>query len=418
MTWCRPPAVSPFVAAFLLSGTAASAQTMPAPGVSATPPTAGGPLTFAASMFSGIESAPVGGSGVPHEQARVNLALGYQRPGRRSSFEVAAGSAFPYVSGIRETAFSYAANGRFSSVLGRRTHFEASQSISQRPLDLNGLSGYSQGPSGIARVGSALRTNDSLILERELRYDGAITLSRILGRRSSAALSFVHTGSSRVGVPAATSRILSARVERRLSSAAAFRLGYGFGSATFATAEADAGRRHDLDIGFDFARPLPFSGRTLFSAGTGSTLLTDGRTHRLRLVLSGSLSRDLGHAWSSRIAYSRPMQFVAGFRQPFLSDAIGWDVDGRLGRDWFVSLVSGIARGSVGLRSGGPGFGSYSALGRAYRQIGRQWRLEAEAFAMRFAFSGREVPENPLPLRLARRGVRAGITWSPLRHRR
>ena len=52
--------------------------------------------------------------------------------------------------------------------------------------------------------------------------------------------------------------------------------------------------------------------------------------------------------------YSRPMQFVAGFQEPFLSDALGLNVDGQLGRAWFLTISGGVARGSVGFNTGAP----------------------------------------------------------------
>jgi hypothetical protein len=370
------------------------------------------PLSFGVSLLSSLESAPTNIAGVPPEAGRMSVTFGYNRPTRRSTFEIGGSSVVPYSSGIRRDLLSFAGGVQFSRLFGRRTRLEASQSISQRPFDLSGLSGLSQSSAGSENITGQTTSTGSLMVERELRYDGAITLSRTLSRRSSAALSLAHSGSTRPGVPVASSQIVAARIQRRISTSAVFHAGYGFGVASFDTADREAGSRHDIDLGFSFERPLPFSGRTMFSAGTGSTVLTDGATHRLRFLASGTLSRDLGHAWTSRIAYSRPMQYVAGFRHPFLSDALSLNIDGRVGSAWFLSLGSGFARGSVGLAARGPGYDSYSGSVRVQRQIARAWRLEAEAFAMHFAFAEGELTDTALPPLLQRRGVRAGISWS------
>ena len=239
-----------------------------------------------------------------------------------------------------------------------------------------------------------------------------MTLSRILSRRSWVDLSFTHTGSIGPGWQTATSQIAGARIARRISPSSVFHAGYGFGVASFATVDRAAGRRHDIDLGVSFERPLPFSGRTLFSAGTGSTVLTDGRTHQFRLLASGSLSRDLGHAWSSRIAYSRPMQYVAGFEQPFLSDALSLKLEGRVGRAWFLSLGPGSPEG----RSRSPRTVRRTTPTRprcgVRRQIGRAWRVEAEAFAMQFTFRRGGYAERRVAALEQRHGVRAGISWS------
>lgn len=326
------------------------------------------------------------------------------------------GSVVPYSTGIRRDLLSYAGALRYSVRLGRRTEFEVAESLSERPLDFTGITGYSPGIPGA--VSDALTTNASLTAAREMRSDGAVTLSRALSRHSTAEVSFTHTSSRRAGLARAGSQVGSLRLERRMSPSTTFHAGYGFGSTSFATAESDAGIRHDIDFGFDFARPLPFSGRTVLETETGSTIFSDGRSHKLRLVVRGSLARDLSPHWSSRIEYTRPMQFMAGFQQPFLSDALGLNVDGRVGRAWFLSIAGGVARGSVGFSTGAPQYDSYSTSVRLYRQIGRSWRAEAEGFATRFRFTGSKPMDVALPSRLARQGVRAGLSWSSALFRR
>ena len=87
-------------------------------------------------------------------------------------------------------------------------------------------------------------------------------------------------------------------------------------------------------------------------------------------------------------------------------------LEGRVGRAWFLSLASGFARGSVALATDGSSYDSYSASVRVRRQIGRAWRLEAEAFAMQFTFAAGDTPSAGLPPSEQRHGVRAGISWS------
>jgi hypothetical protein len=106
------------------------------------------------------------------------------------------------------------------------------------------------------------------------------------------------------------------------------------------------------------------------------------------------------------------MQFVAGFRQPFLSDAVNIHVNGRVSRAWYASMASGVARGAVGFGTTGGAYDSYTGSVQVQRQIARAWRLEAEAFATHFRFTATELSEIALPSRLTRRGVRAGFSWS------
>ena len=386
-----------------------SAQNLPAVGAVPSPRS---PVTVAGSLLASLESVRGDMADVPPEQGRLSLSLGYNRPSRRSNFEIVGSSIVPaYASGIHRDRLSFAAGLQLSRILGRRTQFSASASGSERPFDVSGFSARS-GTGVFDATTGLLTSNGGLTTERELRYDGAMTLSRILSRTSWVDLTFTHTGSIRPGVEAATSQIAGARIARRISPSSVIHAGYGFGVASFATVDRAAGRRHDVDLGVSFERPLPFSGRTLFSASTGSTVLTDGRTHQFRLLASASLSRDLGHAWSSAIAYSRPMQYVAGFEQPFLSDALSLKLEGRVARVWFLSFRSALARGSVALAADGSSYESYSASVSVRRQIGRAWRVEAEAFAMQFTSVAGDTPSAGLPPSEQRHGVRAGISWS------
>jgi hypothetical protein len=410
----RPPHAWPLFAAVLLGQTSAAwAQTSNAGDTQGA--AVGSPLKIAVSTWSALESATV--ADAPPEQGRVNVGLGYGHATRRSRFEFSMGSAVPYSNGISRDLVSYAGGLSFSTRFGRRIVLDVTESLSERPLDSTGISGYSPGVRGA--VSDALTTNGGLGAARETRNDGEVTLSRTLSRRSTASVSFTHTSSRSAGLAPAGSQLASVRLERRLSPSAMFHAGYGFGSASFATADAAAGVRHDVDFGFDFARPLPFSGRTVLETETGSTILSDGRSRRLRLVLRGSLSRDLAPRWSSRIEYSRPMQFVAGFRQPFLSDALGLNLDGQIGRAWFVLISGGFALGSVGFNSAGASqYDSYTTSVRVRREIGRAWHVEAEGFATRFRFMGGEPVGVSLPSRLQRQGVRAGLSWSAALFRR
>lgn len=366
------------------------------------------PLTLSASLFSAQESTTES-TGLPPEQGRLNLALGYAHNTRRHAVSLSAGSVLPYSGGLQRDRISYAGGVQFSSQLGRRTRFDASQSISLQPLNIGAITGSAESfPGGAV---TSLASSTGLFSAQETKHDGAFSLSRALSARSSAAVSFTHSESTSPGQLPASSRLVAVSLQRRLSAAAAFHAGYGFGTATFASESADPGMRHDIDVGFSLSRPVPFSTRTVFDGSTGTALVTDGTRHRLRLVASGGLFRAFGR-WSSRVGYSRPMQYVAGFKQPFFSDAVNLSLDGRPWTGWGVSLASGAARGSVGFGDGSRGYASYSVSMRLQRAIARDWHFEAEGFATSFHFISGTVAGAPLPPRLERRGVRVGVSWS------
>jgi hypothetical protein len=359
------------------------------------------------SMFSARETATDDAGGAAPEQARLNVALDYARNSRRQALQFSAVSVVPYAGGVAEGNVSYLGGVNYAVHLGRRMQLQVSQSVSQQPLGISAITG--SGAGAAAGQPSPL-TAGGFLAVRETRHDGSFTLSRILNPRTSARFSFAHTSSVIPGRSDANSRLLSVSVERRMSAATRLHAGYGIGEATFATTDSEAGVRHDVDLGIAFARPLPFSRQTMLDVGTGTALVTDGLRHRVRFVASGSLSRPVGR-WSSRLDYSRPMQFVAGFRQPFFSDAVGVTADGPIGRGWSLLLASGAARGSAGMGAGSRNYRSHSLSVRVDRQIAPTLRFVAEGFATSFVFAGGSTA-GPLPPRLERRGVRVGLSWT------
>lgn len=407
---CGTPGVWAVFAALLLGPAGAEARAQSSGGMAPRTTATQAPLTMAVSMFSAFEPGSTAGDGVPREQGQLNVSLGYARQTRRHTLNLSAATVVPYTDGVQRTRLSYAGALSFSSRLGRRTLFEATQSVTEQPFNLGSLTGLSQRDG--SRPLDVSRTHGGLFANRETRHDGAISLTHMLGPRGSAVLSYANTGSRSRGMRPSGSQLLAIRFDRRVSASAVLHAGYGFGSASFATADAEAGTRHDLDLGIGFDGRLPFSPRTTFAAGTGSTIVTDGARRRLRLVVDGTLARALGPRWSTRLGYSRPMQFVAGFRQPLLSDAVHLSLDGRVAGGWTVSLLSDAARGSVGFDSGGRRFRSYTGSVRLQKQVARQWRIEVESFASSFRFSGGNGTGSPLPAEMFRRGIRAGLSWS------
>lgn len=396
--------------AALLVGPAGAEGWAQAPSPSAPLSDASRPVMVAVSMFSAFEGQSADPVGIPREDGQLNVAFGYGRQTRRHALQLSAATVVPYASGIEPRRISYAAGVNLASRLGRRTRLDASHSLTQQPFNIGSLTGGSRHAMATPLDGG--RTHAGLFADRETRHDGAVSLSRTLSPRASAVLSYTHTSSRSAGMSPAGSQLVALRFDRRVFASGILHAGYGFGTATFATADAAAGRRHDLDLGIGFDGPLPFSSRTIFAAGTGSTIVTDGTRHRLRLVAHGSLSRALSQRWSSRLEYSRPMQFVAGFQQPLLSDTVRLALDGRLAGGWNLTWMSDASRGSVGFDTGGRRFQSFSASARLHRQLARQWQLEAEGFALSFRFSGGQGTAFPLPPEVVRRGIRVGLSWS------
>ncbi len=234
--------------------------------------------------------------------------------------------------------------------------------------------------------------NAGLTAARETRNDGAVTLSRTLSRRSTVSVSFTHTSSRSAGPGDGRQPARLGPAGTPVSPSGVFHAGYGFGSTSIATAEAAAGIRHDVDFGFDFSQAAPVFRPN--GARDGNRIDDPQRRPQPQASCSSCAraSRAISRArWSTRIEYTRPMQFVAGFQQPFLSDALGLNVDGQLGRAWFLSIAGGCRpRHRSGSR---PAPRSTTGTRRRRACAGRSRERGAsklEGYSTRFRFTGSE----------------------------
>ena len=177
-----------------------------------------------------------------------------------------------------------------------------------------------------------------------------------------------------------------------------------------------AGLRHDIDLGVQYERPLPFAGRTIVGMTTGSTVFRDGSSQRLRLMVEGRLAHSFSDRWSGRVDYSRPIRYLAGVAEPILSDTVAGSITGRTSRSTELTLLAGYSRGGVGFESAGQDFTSRTLTAHFRARLARSWWFEAQAFAAAYAFSSADALKGPLAAEFSRHGVRGGLSWAaPLR---
>ncbi len=331
---------------------------------------------------------------------------------RRALFGLSAGTTVGYEpQGRSASAIAQAFAVQSNIALGRRTRLELSERTSAAPLDVVRALGAGGADSTLSLP--ALTSQSGLPASRATTYEGRATLTRILSARSSAAISLASTGSWTARDRAVRSDVLSTRFDRRLGPFSSLHVGYGAGRASFGRALPGAPNlRHDIDVGIAYGRPLPFASHTRFDVGAGSTLLTSGRARRLRLTPTVAVERDFHAGWHARVEYRRPLQFIAGFAEPFLADAISATGGGRVARRVGVSITSMYSRGTIGLGAGPERFASLAASARVSLQAQRDWRVDVEAHDARVAFATPLGSSAAVPDRFMRRGVIASVVWS------
>jgi hypothetical protein len=369
----------------------------------------GGPPAVRLALESAFETAAASGPSVPVGATRLHADLSQQRASPRSSVGLWSGlTAEQSWLQANPVSLAGALNVDGTVTLSRRTRLTFSEQVSSGPTDVFASLG-SGAPAATSRA--VLNGSELPGASRTTAESGRVELSRRLDARSRFSLAAAQSVSimDRDGV---ASTGVSAGFFRQHGSYTGWHLGYGFVSSTSRTGGSTRDdQRHDLDIGVDYARPLSFSRHTAISVTTGSTVLTgiDGQHFRLNAAVA------LSHQLSQRLAltadYSRPIEYVAGFTRPLISDAVRAGFAGMLPHRISLHASAGGAWGSEG-SAGGARFASYTGTVRLARRLSPVLALEGEYHDAWYRF-GSNPQAVGIPPVFARRGFRTGVVWAP-----
>jgi hypothetical protein len=361
------------------------------------------------SVFDAVRQSAAGPA-APEGASRLRAEVGHQRSTRRAALRFWGGVTADqaWTTGLAHAAAA-AVTVDSSITLSRRTRLDVADRVSSASLDL-----FNGGAPGAASASREVTSGSEIPGARTLTQDARVALTRTLNQRSAAVFSGTYAYSA-TGPDQVISRGVAARLERHFGAFVGWHAGYGFTQANYSGAASQVDqRRHDVDLGIDYARPLSFWRHTTFAVGTGSMLLVEPtRGRQMRLVVTSRIERQVTRTWAARVEYSRPIQYVAGLSQPLLSDTVRVGFEGRLARDTVLTAAGGAARGAVGA-VGGQQFRSADGSVRIARRLGREWNLQAEYQDARYRFEGGISPGGAIPAAFARRSFRGGLTWAPV----
>ena len=204
--------------------------------------------------------------------------------------------------------------------------------------------------------------------------------------------------------------------QRRLSTHANLRLGYGYRTADTRT-DATPRKLHDINVGVDYSRALSFSRRTSLSFGTGSAVVVtddlsvpegDPRA-KLHFLGNAMLTHEIARTWTAYAAYNRALMFREGFDDPFLTDAVSIGLTGLVTRRLDVSVIGSMAFASQDV---GDKNRYDSVVASAQARYALSQYLAAYARFVYYTYEFEEgIPLEPgLANSLDRRGVRVGLT--------
>ena len=254
----------------------------------------------------------------------------------------------------------------------------------------------------------AIRQTLSAVTDTALRYERG---------RSSLLVSngFTRTEADTGG--ALVSQSVRARYERRLTRFKTLRLGYRLGSATFDPNSSRFLKTHDLDVGMDYRRPLPFSRRTFVAASFGPSIVSERDRQSLRVIGDASLTHTPNRTWQIQAGYHRSLWTIEGLAAPLLSTTVTGGVSANVGRRNVLLALVSFVDGNVSIdQTSATAVMSRTAELRWHAALTRRVGLVANTFYGRLRY-GPQVASllSGVPNDATHVGARVFITfWQPL----
>jgi hypothetical protein len=385
-------------------------------------------LDFRGSLF-GIDQ----WTSIPASEDTLSLDPRYQEAG---AFGGAAGS----------LAYSYTRRGQRSSFFGTGTATLADYSIDPKLLTSSfgasaGLttavteriafaSSFGAGYSPSYGVGNYTNTTNSFVDQtvpgsqfglaaipsRNATISATASLTDNLSQRSHVVLSGDWRKGYLFDATAADVQGLSGQATffHSLTRTLAVRVGYGRSVSTSTDPRTKAFTSDALDAGIDYGDTLRIARRTTLSFSTSSAVLrSSGGDPHFRINGNVSVTRNMRRSWSAGVSYVRSAEFLAGFSQPVLSDAVSGGFGGLLTRRLQWTNSGAWSLGQLGFENGGH-FVGYTAASGLSLAIARQLAVFGS-----YGYYHYKVPPQSTTLdflsRFSRQTVSVGLTvWVPI----
>jgi hypothetical protein len=256
----------------------------------------------------------------------------------------------------------------------------------------------------------------SLFLRQTLVTDASVGLSRNVGSRMTLGITyaderveFIETHERLV------QQIAGVNSTYRLGKGLNLHLGYRYREArAIPLDERLPFRGHDVDAGVTYDRALSISKRTRIGFSMGSTLLANetGVQHYFFVVGDAQVTHEFGHTWGVSAGYHRGVQFVAAFREPFVTNVASAAIGGNIQRRLHLGAASYYSIGTVGLGSSGNRFDAVGGVVRLTVPVTRQLALFGEYLYYRNNFDAAIALPLGLTHAFERSGVRVGLRLS------
>jgi hypothetical protein len=128
-----------------------------------------------------------------------------------------------------------------------------------------------------------------------------------------------------------------------------------------------------------------------------------------------SLRREIGRTWTTNLQYSRALQFIEAFPNPFFSDSISAGAKGNLSRRFDLGVSGGYSTGQTGVTGlNGGSYGAYTGSAQLSVSVTRHYALYSEYVYYHYHFAQQPLA-GAFPAQLDRQTARVGLRlWFPL----
>jgi len=200
-----------------------------------------------------------------------------------------------------------------------------------------------------------------------------------------------------------------ARYGYQLSPHASMRFGYAYKIGNYGLDAAQRFESHDVDVSFDYVKPLSRSRATSFGFGVGPSRVSRESGPWWTVIANANLSHEFGRGWFIRADYTRNVRLVEGFADPFFVNTATGSIGGFLGRRVEVLAMSAYSRGPVGY--GLDRYTSRESSARMRLALAKALAIDAEGLLIQYGFSDGVPVPGTVPANLDRWAVRCNIAW-------
>jgi hypothetical protein len=336
-----------------------------------------------------------------------------------------AGGSFRYYSELDQvTGVGHHAGVGVSTNASRTTSLVVNQTVAYSPSYLYRLFASVAAPEpGQATVESNYGVNDS----PSYSYNTSIGVTQRMGRRNrlSVTLGGHYTdyvmGAAVAGAGEPLRDLLSYETGATFTrdvNHSHFNVGYVFKRAQYFGALAT---EHDLNIGFDYDRPLSRTRRTHLKFKVGSIMLKadapgalpgDLGNQRPQIQFAGdmSLSRQFGRTWQATGAYVRSVGFIEGLSSPVLTDAATFNTTGLVSPRVDLVLTGAYSVGKPTSGSASRSFTSYTGNVRARVALTSLLAVYSEYLYYFYDFTHSILLPAGVPPKMSRNSAHLGLT--------